>query len=83
MDPEFDPDDPELARFGNEYLHRIAVINLKKYNGKKSSDRNEIMEYANREKKFIQQQIELCDPTVIVCCSTAYALDQLMNFGIA
>ena len=74
-------DDSDLKYFGNQYLHKIAAINIKKYNGNSSSDTEEILDYAAREKDLIKKQIELCDPTMIICGHTAKALNQVIDFG--
>lgn len=78
---DYDPNDIELKSFGNKYLRSIAAINLKKYNGKNSSDDADILSYAKNEKDRIKREIELCDPNVIICCGTANALSHVIEFG--
>lgn len=51
-------------------LSRMAVVNIKKSNGAKSSDMKDIMSYAEWDKAFLKEQIELINPTVIVCGGT-------------
>lgn len=81
-DPEiYDPKAKDIELFGNQYLHRIAAINLKKYNGKKTSDNDDILKYAEHDKNFIRKQVEICDPTVIICCYTARAFNKVIDFG--
>ena len=75
----FDPYAEDVMSFNNPYLNQIAAINVKKYNGKKQSDYDEICDYAKRDKEFLKKQIELCDPTVIVCGYTAKALEIILD----
>lgn len=77
---DYEPDDKELKSFGNKYLHSIAAINIKKYNGRNTSDASDILQYAFQEKEFIKKEIEICDPNVIVCCGTANALNYVIDF---
>lgn len=70
-------DDPAASRFNNQYLQRIAVINIKKSNGNKTSDMDLIRAYAAFDNDKLRKQLELCDPTVIICGYTASALDQI------
>ena len=81
---EYRPDAKEFTERGNQYLHGIAAINIKKYCGKKASDYAEIKDYAGKDAKYLCKQISLCDPTVIVCGYTAGALEEkLFGFGKA
>ena len=74
------PNDEEFNEFGNKYLSKIAAVNIKKYDGKEESDCNDILSYAEKDADFLKRQIELCDPTIIVCGYTAASLDKI--FGI-
>ena len=78
---DYEPNDDELKVFGNRYLHSIAAINIKKYNGKNTSDDEDINYYAVNEKDYIKREIELCDPSVIVCCNTAFALNNVIDYN--
>ena len=75
----FTKDDPEVNCYGNEYLKQIAVINIKKSRGEKSSDMDVIPAYAHFDKNRLKQQLELCDPTVIICGYTASTLDIILE----
>lgn len=77
---DYEPKDVELECFGNKYLHSIAAINIKKYNGKSKSNDSEIAEYAIKEKEYIKKEIELCDPNLIICCGTANSLCNVIDF---
>lgn len=59
----------------NEDLKKIAVINIKKSNGKKSSNRDILKEYAEYDRIELLQQLEICDPTIIICGYTGQYLD--------
>ena len=75
----FKPNSEDIKDFNNLYLNKIAAVNIKKYNGKKQSDYNEILSYAKNDKDFLRKQIELCDPTVIVCGYTGAALEMILD----
>lgn len=75
----FVEDDPIAESYGNEYLKKIAVMNIKKSGGDKSSDMNIIRAYADFDKDRLKTQLELCDPTVIVCGYTASTLDIILG----
>lgn len=68
-----------ITYFGNQYLQQIAAINIKKSNGKPGSDPNEIRAYAMFDKDRLYRQIEICDPTVIVCGYTGEMLDNIVR----
>ena len=70
-------DDLAASRFNNQYLQRIAVINIKKSDGNKTSDMDLIRAYAAFDNDKLRKQLELCDPTIIICGYTASALDQI------
>ena len=78
MEP-FDPDSQDIKNFNNPYLNQIAAINVKKYNGKKQSDYKEICHYAEKDKQFLKKQLELCDPTIIICGYTSKALEIILE----
>lgn len=64
------------------YLKKIAVVNIKKSNGAKSSDMEMINAYARLDCARLKRQLELCDPTVIVCGYTAYMLDSISGYSV-
>lgn len=77
--PEFIKDDTETSRYNNEYLKKTAVINIKKSGGKSSSDYDEIGSYALFDKDRLKKQLELCDPTIIVCGYTSSYLETILD----
>lgn len=72
----YNPNDAEFDKFNNEYIKSIAVVNVKKSKGEKSSDYEDILNYAKSDKKFLLQQLEICDPTIIIC---GYTIDPLIE----
>lgn len=53
-----------------ELLRKIAVVNIKKSDGKSSSRDDDIYYYAADDKEFLIEQIKLINPTMIVCGGT-------------
>lgn len=68
------PDLP-VGSFGNTYLRQAAAVNIRKSGGEKNSSIDVIRSYADFDAKRLLEQLQLCDPTVIVCCYTGSALD--------
>lgn len=69
----------DIEKYNNEYLRSIAVINVKKSNGKGESDFDEINAYARFDKQRLIKQLELCNPTVIICGYTASSIDEIFD----
>lgn len=51
-------------------LKQCAVINIKKSNGQNGSDDMDLLRYVKEDWMLIKSQIELINPTIIVCGST-------------
>lgn len=51
-------------------LQKIAVVNIKKSEGKSSSDYGDIMNYAREDRELIRKELELIDPDLIICGAT-------------
>lgn len=49
-------------------LRTIAALNIKKVGGDAQADDEEIRAYGRSDAKFINQQIELYQPDIIICC---------------
>lgn len=64
---------------GNEFLRKIAVVNVKKSNGKPSSKPEELMEYVDKDNGELLEQLQLCDPTIIVCGNVEYCLKEIIK----
>lgn len=54
----------------NKYLQKIAAINVRKSSGVSVSSMKALRQYAESDKERLKKQIELTDPTVIICCYT-------------
>lgn len=61
--------------YGNEWLKRIAVVNVKKSGGENESSMEEVNEYAEYDCEEIRKEIEICDPTIIICGYTISSLN--------
>lgn len=79
---KYDTEDVTLKKFNNEYLKSIAVVNVKKSKGESSSKRDIIQNYANLDEKLLKRQLEICDPTIIICGFTIQPLNKIMNYDI-
>ncbi len=78
MEP-FKPCNNDILDSDNKYLERIAAVNINKDSGNKKVIFEEICEYAKAGKKLLKRQIELCDPTVIICGGTGRALEIILD----
>lgn len=63
----------------NSYLKKVAVINIKKSDGKSKSDYNEIIQYAEYDAKEILREIEIINPDIIVCGYTIGSLNAALK----
>lgn len=72
-------DDPDITSYGNEYLKKIAVINIKKSGGKSASEFDDISTYALFDKDRLKSQFEICDPTIIICGYTSSYLETILD----
>ena len=68
------------VNFRKEYLRHVAIINLKKQAGSKSSNMREIFEHAKRDVKLIKSQIELYDPEIVICGGTGDIVKEIGLF---
>jgi len=67
------PDDWTLKTLSEHRYHHFAEIELKKRNDERSkSSDGDIWTYAKNDAHFLDRQIELIDPQVIVCCGNFY-----------
>ncbi len=69
-------DSPDLSDFNDAHddegygLANVAYVNIKKEGGRSFSSWPDIRRYARKDRDFLNEQIDLCDPQVIVCCGT-------------
>jgi hypothetical protein len=61
-------------------LKSIAVVNLKKSPGGHTTDSAALVKIATEDKDFLNRQLALYDPDVIICCGTSLLLHQLTSF---
>lgn len=76
--PVFDNQAIPKPMYGNEMLKHIAVVNVKKTQGKSNSTMKEINKVAEEDRLELQKQIALCNPTVIICGYTVSSLNMIM-----
>lgn len=75
-------DEAAMHYFGNEQLRRIAVVNVKKSDGAKGSGKDNILQYAKYDCTELRRELELIDPTIIVCGYTISSLNIIMGYDI-
>ncbi|MFR8230697.1 MAG: hypothetical protein ACLVAH_12265 [Anaeromassilibacillus sp.] len=75
-------DEVAMHYFGNEQLRQIAVVNVKKSDGAKDSEKDNILQYAEYDRTELRREIELIDPTIIVCGYTITSLNVIMGYNI-
>lgn len=69
-------DEPDIDDFyedhndGGYSLANVAYVNIKKELGCSSVDYSVLRGFARRDRDYLNEQIDLCDPNVIVCCGT-------------
>ena len=74
--------DEAMKYYGNQFLQQIAVVNVKKSGGTNNSDMTLINQYAAADKEELRKEIELIDPTVIVCGYTISSLNIIMGSSV-
>lgn len=75
-------DEAAMYYFGNELLRQIAVVNVKKSDGAKDSKKDNILQYAQCDCTELRREIELIDPTIIVCGYTITSLNIILGYNI-
>ena len=72
------PDNSIITTKSNGHpLKQIAVVNIKKSNGQKTSKLGDLMRYAEYDATEIWQEIKLIDPTVIISANAKKIQDTL------
>lgn len=69
----------DLDYYGNACLQQCAVVNVRKSGGMANSDMDIINAYAEYDKEQLRREIELVDPTIIVCGYTISSLNIIMG----
>ena len=70
---------PDFHKKRNRYLQRIAVVNVKKSGGKTQSKMSDLKHYARDDRDELLAQIELIDPTIIICGYTFSLLEIIID----
>lgn len=79
LDTLADGNSPDIDDFYNEHddggysLANVAYVNIKKEPGPSKSSDSDLRAFARRDRSFLNEQIDLCAPQIIVCCGT-YAI---------
>ena len=60
-------DDEKLKLRSHTAIKQIAVVNVKKSDGKNTSNDKDLIVFANQDKDLLKQELELIDPDIIVC----------------
>ena len=50
------------------WLRKVATMNLKKVGGDAVAENETIREYAEKDRRYLKEQIELYNPDIIICC---------------
>jgi len=61
---------PEILDKGYEYLLSSAIVNIKKSAGVSTSDKKDLIAWAEKDRDFLNKQIELINPEIILCGNT-------------
>ena len=73
----------ELDVIDNDYrkeqLRKICAVNIKKTSGGSYSVFDELTDFVDSNKERLRQQLEICDPDIIICCGTAWHYKRLME----
>ena len=67
---------PGIYEEERDLLNKIAVVNLKKSDGRRASDYGEIGAYAWADREEIRRELALIGPDIVVCGSTFGALNR-------
>lgn len=62
-----------------DLLRKCAIINIKKSNGQNGSDDRDLERYVEEDGDLLRRQIEIIDPTIIVCGNTFHLLQDKAN----
>lgn len=69
------PKKPTLSRTQKtELLRSVSVVNVKKSGGKSGSDYADLLQYAVKDREFLQRELAILRPDVIVCGNNASLL---------
>lgn len=70
----------KLTRFERKsYVSKVAVMNIKKSDGKSKSNNEDIIQYAEYDAEEILREIEIINPDIIVCGYTIGPLNSALK----
>ncbi len=72
--PSFADSEVNLEQLGKKTLYPVAIMNIKKLTGKPNADMEKIEQFAKSDSTYIQKEIEIINPEIIVCGNTFYML---------
>ena len=75
----FDYPSKDFKSVFKNVIQNIAVVNIKKSNGEKSSNDNDLQQFINLDKEKIKREIELINPDIIICGKTFKFLKQIID----
>lgn len=67
VNDEYWNDENRISEVEQDLIRKIAVVNVKKSNGKTNSDGEELVKYANEDKELLLKEIEMIKPKIIIC----------------
>ena len=79
--PLFPSSEKELNEC-REYLLSSAIVNIKKSSGQSTSNQDDLMEYINEDRELLRRQIEIVNPSIIICGYTKDFFDLIWNKNI-
>lgn len=60
----------ELKEKSYELIQKIAFVNIKKSGGLSYSNNENLGDYVESDKQFLQEQIDSYKPDIVICCGT-------------
>ena len=72
----------EISKIEQELIRKIAVVNVKKSNGKTNSKWEELVDYAKEDKELLFKEIRMIKPKVIICGNNVSLLNIVFDGGL-
>lgn len=72
-------DDEKLKLKSHTAIKQISVVNVKKSDGKNTSNDKDLLDFAERDKDLLKQELELINPDIIVCGYTYQFLSMVLD----
>lgn len=60
-------DEERIKLNSHEAIRQIAVVNVKKSDGLKESNYEDLMSFAEKDRKLLKKELEIINPDIIVC----------------